>query len=53
MKPTDKERIKKLLTEIALTVAPVIIKEGRQWLEGLLRSGKSASTNRKRKTRAI
>ena len=53
MKTNQKKPLASILTEIALTLTPIILDGGRRWLENYLRSGEPAPVRKRRKTKAV
>ena len=49
---SKKNPLASILTEIALTLTPIILDGGRRWLESYLRSGESAPVRKRRKAKA-
>ena len=52
MKSNQKTPLASLLTEIALTLTPIILDGGRRWLENYLRSDDFAPVRKRRKAKA-
>jgi hypothetical protein len=52
MKTNQKTPLASILTEIALTLTPIILDGGRRWLESYLRSGDAVPVRKRRKAKA-